>query len=267
MKLKIVDGKNENKGEKDLPSQFSEPIRPDLIKKAVHVIQANNRQAYGSAPDAGQRHSSYVSKRRNSYRTTYGIGQSRTPRKVMSSRGTRFNWVGAQVPQTVGGRRAHPPKASKVWDQKLNRKERRKAIRSALSASMEKELVGKKHQVPETYPYIIASSFEDISKTKDVQDALKKLGLGKELSRCETKTVRSGKGTMRGRKYRRKVGPLVVVSKECKLSKAGANVPGVEILEVNSLNAEALAPGAVPGRLVLFTDKSLEVMEKEKLFL
>jgi len=149
----------------------------------------------------------------------------------------------------------------------MNRKERRKAIRSALSASMDKELVGKKHKVPDTYPYIIAASLEDASKTKDVKLALEQLGLSKELTRCEVKTIRPGRGTMRGRKYRKKVGPLIVVSKECKLSKAGKNVPGVEVVEVGQLNAESLAPGTEPGRLVLFTDKSLEVMEKEKLFM
>ena len=267
MKLQIVNAKNEKKGEKEMPSQFSEVVRADLIKRAVLVIQANTRQPYGTFPRAGQRHSAYVSKRRNSYRTTYGIGQSRTPRKVMSVRGQRFNWVGAEVPQTVGGRKAHPPKASKEWGQKLNKKERRKAIRSALSANMDKKLVGAKQKVPDSYPYLIESGVEELSKTKEILSMLIGIGLEKELERCQEKKIRAGKGKMRGRKYKKKVGPLIVVSKSCKLQKGADNIPGIEVVTVKKVNTALLAPGATPGRITLFTDKSIEVLEKEKLFM
>ena len=37
-----IQGKKEKSIE--LPEQFSEPIRPDLIHKAVLVVQSNNRQ-------------------------------------------------------------------------------------------------------------------------------------------------------------------------------------------------------------------------------
>jgi len=108
-----------------LPSQFKESFRPDLIKKAALVIQAANRQKYGSDPRAGKKANAFVSKRRHNYKGTYGIGQSRTPRKVLSSRGTRFNWVGAVSPGTVGGRKAHGPTADKIFAVKLNDKERK----------------------------------------------------------------------------------------------------------------------------------------------
>ncbi len=257
---------NKKVAEKDIPSQFNESVRPDLIKRAVLTINANTRQPYGSSPEAGKRHSAFVSKRRNKYRTTYGIGQSRTPRKVMSVRGKRFNWVGAVAPQTVGGRRAHPPKAEKIWKQDLNKKERRKAIRSALAATFDKTYVEKKHSLPDQYPFLIESKIESLEKTKDVLKALESLGLKNELTRCRIKKIRAGKGTSRGRKYRKKVGPLLVVSKSCKLLKAANNIPGCEIAQVKDINASLLAPGAIPGRLTLFTDKSLEVMEEKKLF-
>ena len=115
MKLKIISTENKAIGEVNLPSQFNEPVRPDLIKRAVHALQANRRQPYGASEEAGKRHSAYLSKRRRKYRGTYGIGQSRTPRKVMTRRGTQFFYVGAFAPQTVGGRRAHPPKSKKNW--------------------------------------------------------------------------------------------------------------------------------------------------------
>ena len=131
MKLPIYTLTKSETGKKDLPVQFSELIRPDLIERAVFTIQSNKRQPYGADPRAGLRHCGNLSRRRNNYKTSYGHGISRVPRKILSSRGTRFNWAGAIAPGTVGGRRAHPPKADKVWSQKINKKERRKAIRSA----------------------------------------------------------------------------------------------------------------------------------------
>ena len=125
MELKIIDQNNKDKGSVELPVQFTEQVRPEVVKKVVLAIQNNNRQKYGAFPEAGKRSSAELSKRRRAYRGSYGIGISRVPRKIMSRRGTRMNWVGAVVPGTVGGRKAHPPKAEKNWDQKVNKKENR----------------------------------------------------------------------------------------------------------------------------------------------
>lgn len=267
MKLNILSTAKTEKGSMQLPVQFGEEIRPDIIKRAVEVIQANKRQRYGASPEAGKRSSAKVSRRRHDYRGAYGIGISRVPRKVMSRRGTRMNWTGAFAPGTVGGRRAHPPKAEKIWSKNINVNERRKAIRSAMAATLVKELVAKRgHKVPENYPFILDDSFEKLAKTKQVKDALTKLGFADELKRCEEKTIRSGIARLRGRKYRRKKSVLFVVAKECALQKSASNLPGVDIIEVNNLNAELLAPGTDIGRLTLFTESALKRLDAEKLF-
>lgn len=254
-------------GKKELPHQFNEDIRPDLIKRAVLALQLSRRQKYGASKEAGKRHSAYLSKRRRAYRGTYGIGQSRTPRKIMSRRGRRMIYVGAVAPQTVGGRRAHPPKAEKILEKKINKKERRKAVRSAISATMLNEFVKTRHILPENYPFIVVNDLENIEKTKEVKEVLLKLGLDNELRRCQEKIIRAGKGKLRGRKYKRKKGLLIVVSKSCILLKSARNIPGLDIVEVQKLNVENLAPGTVPGRLTLWTDASIERLEKESLFL
>ena len=84
-----------------------------LIKRAVLTLQNNKRQRYGANPEAGKKVSAALSKRRRKYRGSYGHGISRVPRKILSRRGTSMNWQGAFAPGTVGGRRAHPPKAEK----------------------------------------------------------------------------------------------------------------------------------------------------------
>lgn len=268
MKLSVLSLQISEVKKIDMPNQFSEPIRTDLIKRAVKAIESHNRQPYGSSPEAGMRQSAYVSKRRHKYKGTYGIGQSRTPRKSLSSRGTRFNWVGAVAPQTVGGRRSHPPKAEKIWDQKMNKKERRKAIRCALSATMTKEIVSKRgHIIPDNYPFIIETKLETISKTKEAKDLLRKLGLKEDLERSSVRKIRAGKGKARGRKYKKRIGPLIIVADEyCKAMDAFSNIPGVEVEVVEKINAQLLAPGCVPGRLTIFSENAIERIANEKMF-
>ncbi len=266
--IKILDLEHKEEGQIKLPEQFEENIRTDLIKRAVLAIRSHKRQNYGASPKAGKRSSARISKRRHDYRGCYGHGISRTPRKIMSRRGMRMNWQGAFAPGTVGGRQAHPPKAEKIWWQKINKKEKKIAIRSAISATINKDLITKRgHHPPDDYPFIVNSSIENIDKTKNVKNVLIKLGLKEELKRCEDKKIKPGKGKHRTGKYRKKKGPLIVVSKECSLIKSANNLPGVDVCEVKKINAELLAPGTVPGRLTLWSKGAVDLLEKERLFL
>lgn len=267
MKLAILDLKKNKTGEKDLPSQFNEEYRPVLIKRAVHALQSAARQKYGASPEAGMRHSSDLSKRRRKYRGCYGFGISRVNRKILSRRGTRMYWVGATSPQTRGGRRSHAPKSDKNFVKCINKKENRKAIRSAITAALDNVLVKERgHIIPENYPFLIASDFEKLSKTKDVEATLVSLGFTEELKRSMVKKIRAGIGKLRGRKYRRKKGILVIVSEDCPVMKAAANVPGLDIVPVNALNAELLAPGAMAGRVSLWTDKAVDLLKEKNMF-
>ena len=261
----VVVGMDGKKGkEVSLPSQFSEDFRPDLIKKAVVIQQSHSIQAYGTAPMAGLRQSSFITKRRKHYKTTYGRGQSRTPRKVLSRKGMNFHYVGAVAPNTVGGRVSHPPKASKIWDLKMNVQERRKAIRSAIAATMNPEIVKRRGHTAESF--VVEHKIEDLKKAKEVYDFLAKAGLEKELERIAEKRIRAGKGKTRGRPYKKKKGPPLLVSKNCVLSITARNLQGIEVCIVKNLNAEVLAPGTDAGRLTVWSDKALDIMDKEKLF-
>lgn len=267
MDLSVKSPSNADEGKKKLPPQFSEPVRADIIKRAVEVIWSHDRQPYSNDPQAGKKASAKLSRRRRKYRGGYGHGISRVPRKILSRNGTNMFWVAANAPGTVGGRRAHPPVASKDWRQKINDQERRMAIRSAIAATVSKQFVtAHGHAIPKEYPFIISNAFETLEKTQAVSDALVKLGLEQELERSSRKKIRPGKGKTRGRKYRTAKGPLIVVGADCKLLKAAKNLGGVDIVNVTKLNASVLAPGAVPGRLTLFTASAIDKMAKEKLF-
>ncbi len=264
MKLPVLDKTGKEVSKKELPKQFNETIRLDLITRAVLTVQANSRQPYGSNPDAGMMVSAKLSRRRRDYKGAYGIGIARSPRKIMSHRGTRFNWVGALAPNTVGGRRAHAPKAERIWDKKLNTKERRFALRSALSATVVKDLVkARGHILPKEFPFILSNDIETISKTKDVLDLLISLGFKAELDRTKDKSIRAGVGKNRGRPYKIKKSVLFVVSEKCNLNKAAANVSGVDIVTPNHLNANLLAPGCAVGRLTLYTEGAIDEIAKK----
>ena len=267
-KVKIMNAENTEAGNIDLPAQFSEEVRPDLISRSVLSIQAANRQPYGGYGDAGMRHSTKLSRRRRDYRGSYGMGISRVPRKIVSRRGRRMNWIGALAPGTVGGRRAHGPKPQSDWEQKVNTTENRKAIRSALAATMDKEIVTKRgHHVPAAFPFVIDNAFENLTKTTQLEAALVKLGFEKELERAGVTRITAGRGKIRGRRYKTPTSFLFVVSGDAtKLVKAAANMPGCDVISVHRVNAELLAPGTHVGRLTLYTKGAVERLANEHLF-
>tara|TARA_Y100000310_G_scaffold210860_1_gene211510 strand:- start:22 stop:561 length:540 start_codon:yes stop_codon:yes gene_type:complete len=178
-----------------------------------------------------------------------------------------MNWTGAFAPGTVGGRRAHPPKSEKRWWKDMNKKEKQKALRSAIASTMDLDTITKRgHTVPKQFPFIVDDTVEKIKKTKEIITTLEQAGLGTELQRSKKKTIRAGKGKRRGRKYAKKKGVLFVVAKNCGLIKAGKNIPGTDITIVNRLNTKLLAPGGNPGRLTIWSKSAIERMAKEKLF-
>ena len=67
---------------------------------------------------------------------------------------------------------------------------------------------------------------------------------------------------MRGRKYKKKKGPLIIVSGNCPLLKAAKNIPGLDVSSSDELNIEMLAPGSQAGRLTVITKKALESLDK-----
>ena len=95
-------------------------------------------------------------------------------------------------------------------------------------------------------------------KTKDVEKLLKSLGLDNELKRLKEKKIRKGRGKMRSRKYKKKIGPLIVIDKDEGIIKACKNLLGVEVKNVKKVSVEDLAPGTHAGRLTIWSISSLK---------
>lgn len=259
MKADVIDMQGNKKEQINLPEIFDEPVREDLIKRAVLSIWNNSRQAYGPDWMAGKRTSAhYHGYRRHRY-SMMNKEMARLPR--LHGKTVPFLYFRAKfVPHAEGGRTAHAPVPEKVWDTKINDKERQKAIRSAIAATAVKELVeGRGHRIGDVaIPIIVQDNLEGVKKTKEVVEFLEKIGLQKELERVSEKKIRAGKGKMRGRKYKTKVGPLFVIADDKGIGKAAKNIPGVDVCRVKNLSADYLAPGTKPGRLTIFTKSAVE---------
>jgi large subunit ribosomal protein L4e len=252
--MKLVVLNKEGKKVKEMDTKlFEEPVRIDIISKVLEAEKL--KQPFANKFRAGMDRSASgnVRHRRHVWKSHYGRGMSRIPRMTMSRRGTQFNWVGAIVPFARGGRRAHPPKGS-TGLVKINRKEAIKALLSSLSyVSDSKELIKKYariEKVNEDFPLVVENKFLEL-KTKDFLESLKKI-LGDLYSvAIQEKSIRAGKGKMRGRKYKQNAGLLFVVGDE-----ENKNVNGIDIVKVNELSVSDLASGGA--RLTLFSEKAIE---------
>ena len=247
-KVNVYDLKGDVSGEKDLPEIFKNELRTDVIHRAVVAIEANARQPYGPGRWSGSRHSV----------ETWGKG-----RGVARVQRIKGGSNAAQSPNNVGGRRAHPPKPDKDLGKKINKKEMYLAKISALGATSSADLVkARGHQFRDelTMPVVVKDGLESLKSTKDAVEALESIGVYDDVQRAvDGKSVRAGRGKMRGRRYRTPKSLLVVLSKsDCDGGKSLRNLTGVDIATPKSLNASLLAPGGDAGRLMVVSEAALE---------
>lgn len=244
----IFDLQGKSTGKIMLPKVFSTPLRPDVIKRAVLAIQSNRIQPQGRDPMAGKRTSAES-------RGT-GMAIARVPRIKGGSGRAAF------APSTVGGRQPHPPRAEKIIVKQIPKKEAKLALLSAIAATAQKETVASRGHAIENVPQIpliVDNAIEALTKAKDVEEALTKLGVLPDITRVrDSRKIRAGKGKYRGRKMKQGVGPLIVVIDNKGLASAASNIPGVQVTTLTNINTEMLAPGTHPGRLTLWTNGAIE---------
>ena len=263
MKAAVRDLQGNVVGEIQLPDAFSTPVREDIIKRAVKAVWANRLQPYGPKPMAGRSYAAFTDNRRrigSSLNHTINVGHARLPR-VHFRRYLLYGFV-ANVPQARGGPKAHPPKVEKKLWEKVNVKERRLAIRSAVAATASRDwVVSRGHKFTADLPVVVTDDIESLSTTADVKRVLAALGVWEDVERAHNgRRRRAGKGKRRGRAYKVPNSVLIVVSENRGIYRAARNLPGVDVVEVRNLNAELLAPGAHPGRLTVWAKGAVEAL-------
>jgi len=263
MKTKIysIDGKVGR--EIELPKIFESEIREDIVAK---VLESKKRkQPYAPSLVAGKQYSARgkLRHRRHVWKSGYGRGSSRVPRKMLMRRGSQFNWEAAGIPSARGGMRAHPPKVISMMNfLKVNKKELNKAFSSAISATGKKEIISKKYsslnEGLKNAPIILESKITK-SKTKEILSCLKKI-LGEEAYNValHSKKVRSGRGKLRGRKYKKSAGLLFVLGNE-----ESMKINAFDMKNVKNLGVTDLAKGGL-GRLTIYTEQAIKDLGEKK---
>lgn len=251
-KIKVYSLEGEAIDEIELPEIFMEEFRPDLIKRAVISSQTARIQPWGTDPMAGKR------------TTAQSFGAGRGVAMVPRVKGSRHpaGSKAAFVPQAVGGRRAHPPRVQRIIHEKINKKERRMAIRSAVAATANQHLVEERghriENIPQI-PFVVDDEISKVKKTRDTREIFKKLGIMDDVIRAKSgRKIRAGRGKTRGRKYKVPKGPLLVVGEDKGISLGARNHAGVDVIVVENLSTELLAPGTHPGRLTIYTRSAIE---------
>ncbi len=243
----------------ELPVIFSTPYRKDLIHKAVTNLTSHKFQRQGRKPNAGM---DVVA---DSNDPPTGQGVSRVAR--MQGGGGGRQGQGAEVASTRGGRQAHPPIVERVIYKKLNKKENKLALCSAIAATASKELVelrGHKVKGIESFPIIVSDDIESVSKTSEIVKVLDALNLTQDVQRLDARKHRSGQSRLRGRTKKIGKSVLFVTADSSNLSKATGAVPGVEVRDVKNLSVLDLAPGSDPIRLTVYSKSAIEAIGKIK---
>lgn len=236
-----------------MPAVFTAPIRNDIVQFVHTNMAKNRRQAHGVKRGAGYQHSA----------ESWGTGRAvaRIPR--IGGSGTHRSGQGAFGNMCRKGGMYAPLKTWRRWHRKVNLKQKRHAVASALAASAVTPLVlARGHRVMEVPELPLVVDSLNIETTKTLIGTLLKFGAGEELKRTrDTKKVRPGHGKLRNSRYVLRKGPLIIYGDENNLVKRTArNLPGVDTCSVHRLNLLQLAPGGHMGRFIIWTKDAFKAL-------
>ncbi|MFW9818812.1 MAG: 50S ribosomal protein L4 [Candidatus Thorarchaeota archaeon] len=250
-KINVYDLDGKKKGLIDKPKIFDMKPRTDLIQIASNLSQSKNKQVQGRDKRAGLKNTA------EGWGTGHGL--SRAPR-IKGSGFMTARTVG-RVPFAKGGRQTHPIKSEKKIKKKINKRINKLSIMSAISASGDKIWVKKGghliENIPEI-PLVIDDKIQTIKKTSGVYSIFCNFGLEENLKRIKKNIkIRAGKGKLRGRKYKKKKGILIVIKDDFGIIKAARNIPGTDVIKIENLSISNLAPGGSGGRLIIWTQSAI----------
>lgn len=178
-----------------LPDVFLAPIRPDVVHFVHTNMAKNKRQPYCVNKYAGKTPSA----------ASWGTGRavSRIPR--VQGSGTHRSGQGAFGNMCRGGRMFAPTKTWRKWHRKINVTQKRYAVASAVAASAIPALVmARGHKIDQLneVPLVVSAGIEGLTKTSAAVALLKKFGAYEDVEKViSSKTMRAGKGKMRGRRF------------------------------------------------------------------
>ncbi|MCS7122468.1 MAG: 50S ribosomal protein L4 [Candidatus Micrarchaeota archaeon] len=214
-------------------------IRHDIIRRVVLGEESKMYQPKGNYRWAGMDTSARFVGREGIYGSLKDQGQARLPRELLG--GGRYGRVRV-VPQSVKGRRAHPPKPEKIIEEKVNKKER---------------TLGMIHSVFGARLFVVRD-LESIKKTKDgIRVVTKFIG----NIDVESKRITGVRHRRKQRAYRVPVKATVVVKEG---GKGFSNIQGIRFREYKNLMVRDIAPGgSLNNRNLIISESAFrELMER-----
>ena len=243
----------------DLPNVFETEVNRTLIHRAYINLESHGFQKHSTHPTAGQD----VVADSNDPPTGRGIARIA---RMKGGGGGRQGQAG-EVAGTRGGRQAHRPYANKVIYKKINKKENKLALCSAIAATASKELIqsrGHKIEGIQSFPIIVEDEIENIANTSKMVNVIDNLNISQDVERLAKRKKRTGKVALRGRTSKIGKSVLFVVSNSEKISKACSGIPGVDACSTKNLSVLNLAPGGSLIRLTVFSKKAIEEIAQIK---
>nr|BAN64603.1 ribosomal protein RPL4A [Babesia bovis] len=195
-----------------MPKVFSAPLRLDLVRMAHTNMSKNRRQAYAVSKMSGYQTSA----------RSWGTGRAmaRVPR--VKGGGTHRAGQAAYANFCRAGGMYAPTRVWRRWHRKVNLKEKRQALASALAATAVVPVVmsrGHRIEALREVPMVVDDAIEQINKTKDAVKLLETIGLGAELKRIDKVTGRARDGRKK-RLNLLKLAPAGALGRLCVWSKS-----------------------------------------------
>jgi len=196
---------------------------------------------------------------------SWGTGRAvaRIPR--VRGGGTHRSGQGAFGNMCRGGRMFAPTKTWRRWHRKVNIAQKRYAICSAIAASAMPSLVmARGHvidQIPEV-PLVVSDKIESLVKTKEAVSFLRRIHAYADIEKVyNSKRYRAGKGKNRNRRYKKKLGPVIIYNQDNGIRRAFRNIPGIDFMHVERMNLLKLAPGGHLGRFCIWTESAFRKLD------
>jgi large subunit ribosomal protein L4e len=253
VKILELDGSNHNTI--DLPTVFKTPYRPEVIQKVYNNLNSYSFQKQGRYPAAGQMVSA---ESRNT-----GLGIARLAR----AKGEGFPRAGqaAGVAGVRHGRLAHPPVSWKNIYKKVNKKEKLLALCSAIAATANADLIRKRGHLLNNsiqLPIVVSNEIESVTKSKDLEKIIIKLGFEDDLKRTYARRIKSVHKNSTNRRSALSV--LIIVSNDANIGRLNNSLPGIAVKKVKSVSVLDLAPGSKPARLTIFSENAIKELDTLK---
>jgi large subunit ribosomal protein L4e len=111
-------------------------------------------------------------------------------------------------------------------------------------------------------PMVISDKIEGFTKTKEAVTFLRRVHAWADIEKVKnSKRYRAGKGKRRNRRYKKKLGPLVIYNQDNGIVKAFRNIPGIDFCQIDRLNLLKLAPGGHLGRFCIWTESAFKKLD------